>query len=259
MLTLPNHDLEILPSPELAAEAAARHFVKAAGIAIRSRGRFVVALAGGSTPRNMYARLAALPLIRDVDWPRVEVLWGDERCVPPDEEASNYRMACEALLDHVPADPTRLHRIRGEDPPVEAAKSYEEEIRTLLGAPSGPPSGAPIDLVLLGLGQDGHTASLFPRGAWLHDSVSWVRAEYSQAMAQWRVTLTPVLINAAAEVVFLVVGGAKASIVRQVLEGPSRPAQLPAQAIAPAAGRVRWILDAAAAADGRFDPALLSR
>jgi 6-phosphogluconolactonase len=243
------YDLAILPTAELIAAAAARRFAESAEVAIQARGRFVAALSGGATPREMYARLAAQPLASAVDWSRVEVLWGDERCVPPGQDASNYRMARMALLDHVPVDPAHVHRIRGEDPPDTAASAYEREIRHLLGTPEGPPSGQNIDLVLLGLGQDGHTASLFPGGAWLHDPVSWVRAEYSQADSQWRVTLTPVLINAAAEIIFLVAGGAKAAIVRQVLETPPRPDRFPAQIISPPGGRVRWFLDAAAAGE----------
>lgn len=215
----------------------------------------MVVLAGGSTPRSMYARLAAPPHASSVDWSRVQVLWGDERCVPPDHEASNYRMACEALLNHVPIPQASVHRIHGEDDPAEAATVYERVIRRVLRTPSGPPReslGARIDLVLLGLGEDGHTASLFPGHAVMSDNPAWVRAVYvpaSVAVAAWRVTLTPVIINATVEVAFLVSGAAKAGIVRQVLEGPrSRPPELPAHLIAPAEGRVRWFLDAAAAA-----------
>jgi 6-phosphogluconolactonase len=242
----------VLSTAVLAAEAAARRFVAMASEAIRSRGEFVVVLAGGSTPRSMYARLAAPPHVSSVDWSRVQVLWGDERCVPPDHEASNYRMACEALLDHVPIPEASVHRIHGEDDPADAAAVYERVIRRVLRTPSGPPPAARIDLVLLGVGEDGHTASLFPGHAAAHDNPAWVRAVYvpaSAAVAAWRVTLTPVIINAAAEVAFLVSGAAKAPIVRQVLEGPRNgPLELPAQLIAPAAGRVRWFLDAAAAA-----------
>jgi 6-phosphogluconolactonase len=252
------YNLQVLPTAALAGEAAARRFVSAASDAIRSRGEFVVALSGGSTPRSMYARLAAEPCASSLNWARVQVLWADERCVPPDHEASNYRMAREALLDHVPVPAANVHRISGEDDPTKAATAYERLIRGVLRTPIGPPRappGARMDLVLLGLGVDGHTASLFPGAAAVHDSPSWVRAEYVQAVSAWRVTLTPVIINAAAEVAFLVSGGAKAAIVRQVLEGPRRPHELPAQLIAPAAGRVLWFVDAPAAAALRGDTA----
>ena len=242
----------VLPTAEALAEAAAQRFAQAACDAVQTRGEFVVALSGGNTPRSLYARLAAPPYATAVPWSEVAVLWGDERCVPPDEAASNYRMAREALLDHVPIPAAHVHRIRGEDDPVAAARAYEQTLRSALRTPNGPPRDAPgarIDLVLLGLGDDGHTASLFPGGPALTNGEPWVVAHYVAAVSQWRVTLTPVIINAAAEVLFLVSGGSKAAIVRRVLEGPLRPHELPAQLIAPAAGRVRWLLDADAARD----------
>jgi 6-phosphogluconolactonase len=247
-------DLKVLPTAALAADAAARAFVAAASAAIRSRGEFVVALSGGATPRGMYARLAAEPLASGLDWSCVQVVWGDERCVPPDHEASNYRMAREALLDRVRVPEANVHRIHGEDDPVAAAGVYERVLRRVLRTPRGPPRespGARMDLVLLGLGDDGHTASLFPGLAAARDRTAWVRAAYVPAVSAWRVTLTPLVINAASEVAFLVSGAAKARIVQRVLEGPRRPNELPAQLIAPAAGRVVWYLDAAAAAELR--------
>ena len=250
MSTLP--DIAILPNAQLLADAAAQRFVLAANAAIQAHGRFAVALSGGSTPRLVYSRLAGEPFVSSLDWSRVHVLWGDERCVPPDHEASNFRMARETLLDYVPVPEANVHRIRGEDDPPQAASSYERVLRTVLRTPSGPPQTAPpfcLDLVLLGLGNDGHTASLFPGGASLHADVQWVAAEYVHAVSMWRVTLTPIVINAAAEVVFLVAGDAKAAIVRKVLEDTNRPHELPAQLIAPTAGRRVWLLDAPAAAD----------
>lgn len=251
-------DLDVLPSAGALADVAAEHFVAAAGDAIQARGAFVVALSGGSTPRRTYERLAKEPLGSRVMWSRVQVLWGDERCVPPDQAESNYRMARETLLDHVPVPAANVHRIHGEDDPAAAAALYEATMRALLETPAGPPRAAPgarIDLVLLGLGDDGHTASLFPGSAAAHEQSRWVMAEYAAAAAMWRVTLTPAVINAAAEVLFLVSGAAKAGVVRRVLEGPYRPQQLPAQAIAPSNGRVRWWVDAAAAAElGKGSP-----
>lgn len=244
-------EVEVLPTASLVAEAAARRFVAIANDAIQARGEFVVALSGGSTPRSMYARLAAEPGASHVDWSRVQILWSDERCVPPNDATSNYRMAREALLDRVPIPGANVHRIRGEDDPVTAAAAYEQVIRTVLRTPIGPPPGLPaprIDLVLLGLGVDGHTASLFPGASAAHDSKSWVKAERIQAVAAWRVTLTPVIINAAAVVAFVVTGSAKAAVLRDVLEGPRRPHEVPAQLVAPTAGRLLWFVDASAAA-----------
>lgn len=242
----------VLPTVEALAEDAAQRFARAAGDAVHTRGEFVVAFSGGNTPRSLYARLAAPPYASAVPWSEVVVCWGDERCVPPDDAVSNYRMARETLLDHVPIPATQVHRIRGEDDPVAAARAYEQTLRSALRTPQGPPREAPgarIDLVLLGLGDDGHTASLFPGAPVATNGDSWVAAHYVAAVSQWRVTLTPVIINAAAEVLFLVSGASKAAIVRRVLEGPLRPHELPAQLIAPADGRVLWLLDAAAARD----------
>src|SRR6267378_6756056 len=198
----------VLPTVQALAEDAAQRFARAASDAVQSHGEFVVALSGGATPRRLYERLAAPPYLSSVPWSLVLVFWSDERCVPPDHAASNYRMAREALLDHVPIPPEHVHRIRGEDDPVVAAKAYERTLRTVL-------RGARIDLVLLGLGDDGHTASLFPGAVDVPDGEAWVVARYHVAASQWRVTLTPVLINAAAEILFLVAGEGKAAIVRR--------------------------------------------
>jgi 6-phosphogluconolactonase len=232
----------VLPTAEALAEDAAQRFARAAGDAVQGHGDFVVALSGGTTPRELYARLAAPPYRSSVPWSLVQVLWCDERCVGPDQPASNYRMAREALLDHVPIRAEHVHRIRGEEDPVVAAKAYERTLRTVL-------RGARIDLVLLGLGEDGHTASLFPGAIEVPDGEPWVAARYHAAESMWRVTLTPVVINAAAEVLFLVSGEGKAAIVRRVLEGPRRPQELPAQLVTPVDGRMLWLLDAAAARD----------
>ncbi|HZI28002.1 MAG TPA: 6-phosphogluconolactonase [Gemmatimonadaceae bacterium] len=249
-------DIEVLPNAERLAETAAHQFVAAANTAIEAHGKFTVALSGGSTPRKVYARLATEPFVSNLDWSRVHFFWGDERCVAPNHQASNFRMARETLLDHVPVVEANKHRIHGEDDPAEAALSYERILRRVFRTPIGPPRSAPlarIDLVLLGLGNDGHTASLFPNGASLRASDQWVTAEYVHAVSMWRVTLTATVINAAAEVVFIASGSAKADIVRQVLQGPYRPHELPAQLIAPADGRLRWLLDASAAAELRRD------
>lgn len=238
-------DVAVLPSAAALADAAAGRFITAARDAIASRGQFIVALCGGATPRDTYLLLGTEALVSSVMWSRVQVLWGDERCVPPDHIESNYRMAREALLDRVPIPAANVHRIHGEDDPATAAEVYEATLRALLRTPAG----ARIDLVLLGLGEDGHTASLFPGNAAVHERTRWVMAARASAASVWRITLTPALINAAAEILFLVSGGAKAGILRRVLEHPRRPPQLPAQAIAPSNGRVRWCVDAAAAAD----------
>lgn len=234
--------VEVHPNAELAAEAAADRFVAAATRALRSRGSFLVALSGGNTPRRLYELLATPPRAAQVDWTRVQVCWSDERCVPPDSPQSNYRMAQEALLSRVPLPAGNVHRMRGEGDPIQEARRYEELLRRLLWGP-----GARLDLVLLGLGRDGHTASLVPGATAVHDSVQWVAPAFSETSAQWRITLTPRLINAAAEVVFLAWGADKADMVARVLEGPRAPHDIPAQLIAPVDGALVWILDRAAA------------
>lgn len=231
-------------------ERAARLFADAARTSVAARGRFAVALPGGDTPRPMLERLAEPPHRDGVRWDRVEVFWSDERCVPPDAPRSNFRMAREALLDRVPVDPKRVHRVRGEDPdPERAAALYERGLRAALGVPRGAPH---LDLVILGLGADGHTASLFPGSEALLETERLARAVRAsepgiQPPIVERVTLTPPALNAAWEVAFLVVGEAKAPAVWAVLEGPREPSRWPAQTIDPVRGRARWLLDGSAA------------
>ena len=232
--------IETFRTPELLANAVARHMVARSADAISATGRFTLALSGGSTPGAAYRRLATDDLAHLVDWRLIHVLWGDERCVPPDDPRSNYRMAKEALLDHVPIPPRQIHRIRGEDDPGKAAADYERELRALL-------KGS-LDLVLLGLGEDGHTASLFPGQSSVHETERWVIAVPAPTGDLWRVTLTPAILNLARNVTFVVSGVSKAPRLAQVLEGPLTPDLLPAQAIRPAQGRLTWMLDEAAAA-----------
>ncbi len=231
-------------------EAAAEAFVRAAAVAIRTSGSFKLALSGGSTPRDLYALLASDRHAARVDWPRAHVFWGDERCVAPFDPESNQRMARAALLDHVPLSASHVHAIRGDgDPSAEAAR-YEQALREAFATPTGPPRstpGARFDLVLLGLGDDGHTASLFPGSSAVREAQRWVMAARGGPHAASRITLTPPVINAAAEVIFLVSGPAKAAILKRVLCGPREPERLPAQAIQPRAGELRWLVDAAAA------------
>ena len=243
--------LSVSASPEALFESAADRCVSAAADAIRTTGAFKLALAGGSTPRGLYARLASERHAARIEWPRVHVFWGDERCVAPQDPESNQRMAREALLDHVPLPAAQVHAIRGDAEPHAEANRYERVLREAFATPSGPPRcepGARFDLVLLGLGEDGHTASLFPGRPGVREVRRWaLAAEPPEPTRSWRVTLTPPVINAAAEVIFLVSGRAKAAILRRVLRGPREPERLPAQAIAPRAGELRWLVDADAA------------
>lgn len=245
-------DVQVFDGAAPLMRAAADIVVRCALEATRTTGVFRVALAGGSTPNPLYRLLATDAYARRIDWARVEVFWGDERCVPPDDPASNYRSAHDLLLGRVPISEAHVHRIPGEREPAAAAAAYERELRTTFATAAGPPrteSGARFDLVLLGLGADGHTASLFPSSAAVRESEHWVIAHHVAAESMWRVTLTPVVLNAAAEVLFLAAGREKAPALRRVFEGTSQPDLLPAQAIAPRAGRLRWLVDADAAAE----------
>jgi 6-phosphogluconolactonase len=237
-------NLKIFPDSAGFVAGAAEFICTVAVEAIARRGRFTIALAGGGTPRPIYARLAAADLAGRIDWPHVHVFFGDERCVPPDDARSNYRMASEALLDHVPLPPENVHRIRGEDDPPLAALAYELEIQRLFRA-SAPPA---FDLICLGMGDNGHTASLFPGTAALREQVRWVVPQYVEVMKTWRVTFTAPLINAAQQVAFLVEGAGKAEMLWSILEGPYQPDVVPAQLIQTPSGQVHWLADAAAAA-----------
>jgi 6-phosphogluconolactonase len=230
--------------PAQLADAAARHIVTQAEVAAAARGRFSLVLSGGSTPRLLHQRFASADLRDQVDWSAVHVFWGDERAVPPDHADSNYRMARETLLDHVPLPDANIHRIRAELLPVEAAAAYEAELRAFFIGMDVPR----FDLVLLGMGDDGHTASLFPGTAAIHEMQHWVAAYKVGKLGAWRITLTPPAINAAAQIVFLVAGANKADRLKQVLQGPKQPDQLPSQIVQPASGDLLWLVDEAAAA-----------
>jgi len=228
----------------LSREAAA-HFAHSAEEATAARGRFTVALSGGTTPRALYALLAQDSWRARVPWAATHVFWGDERCVPPDHPDSNYRLAYRTLLAHVPIPAGNIHRLRGEIDPTVAASEYEDILRAAFDLRPG--QLPRFDLILLGLGEDGHTASLFPGIAAVHERERLVVAQWVEKLNAYRLTLTPPVLNAAAAVLFLVAGGAKAAALRQVLSGDDRPDRYPAQVVRPAAGDVTWLVDRAAA------------
>jgi 6-phosphogluconolactonase len=234
-------NLLVYETPEELAEAAARDFAAKAEGAIDERGRFAVALAGGSTPKATYEALAR-DYADKLDWSRVHVFFGDERTVPPHHEDSNYRMAHETLLSRIPVG--SVHRMRSELPPGEAAAAYEEELRDFFGMSDGPPS---FDLILLGLGEDGHTASLFPETAALDVTDRWVVANPVLKLETTRLTFTLPVINAAKAVTFLVAGESKADALKEILEGDADPRGYPAKFVRPEGGDVTWMVDRAAA------------
>jgi 6-phosphogluconolactonase len=239
-------DVEIFSDRNTLVRAEADRIVKLMRDAIAARGRCLVALSGGSTPKPLYELLATPSYAGRIDWSRVHLFWGDERCVPPDHPESNYRMTREALIDRVALPPENVHRIRGEDDPHRAAEAYEQTLREWFGTDDPPPRT--FDVVLLGMGPDGHTASMFPETAAPTETRRWamaVHVEHPHPM--WRVTLTTVVLNAAADVTFLVSGADKAPRLREVLEERGER-RLPAQRIEPAQGNLHWMVDAAAAA-----------
>jgi 6-phosphogluconolactonase len=237
-------DLRVFADGAELARAAAEEFTHLAEEAIRARGRFSVALSGGSTPRRLFALLAdpKEPFRDRIDWRAVHLFWGDERHVPPDHPESNFRMAREALLDRAEIPAENVHRVRGEEhDAARAASLYEEELRSFFrGAPR-------FDLVLLGLGADAHTASLFPGTAAVHEHERWVVAPWVEKLGTFRITLTPAVFDRAAAVIFLVQGPEKAGALRAVLAAERDPDQLPAQAVRPLDGEILWLVDRAAA------------
>lgn len=235
-------DFKIYPDPAALAEAAAAHFVAQAAQALARQPRFSVALSGGTTPQAAYRRLAMPDFARQLEWPRIHFFWGDERCVPPEHADSDYRMAREALLDHLALPASNIHRMRGELEPQPAALEYEQGLRAFFG------EALPrFDLVLLGLGEDGHTASLFPGTAALHETGRWAVANWVEKLHSWRLTLTPPVINQAAQVTFIVSGEPKAEILRSVTAGAYQPDVWPAQLVRPTPGPALWLTDEAAA------------
>jgi len=234
--------LEIVPDSVSLVETAASLFMERAIAAVAARGRFSIALSGGSTPREVYARLASPDYADRIPWQSVHFFWGDERCVPPAHPDSNYRMVAESLLNHVPIPVENIHRIQGELAPSQAADRYETELRAFFGEPPA------FDLVFLGLGEDGHTASLFPGSPALAESARWaVAAEHPTPPPPLvsRVTLTFSVLNAARQVLFLVSGAGKAPRLAEIRRGAT---DLPAARVQPAGGDLLWLVDQAAAA-----------
>ncbi len=235
---------------EALSRAAAQLFLEIAQQAVARRSRFTLALAGGSTPKRLYELLASAPLRDQVPWDKVEFFWSDERPVPADHAESNFALAYETLLRNIPVAPAQIHRMPAEREDLEdleqAAGDYQRELaRTFAVQADGEPPM--LDLVLLGLGSDGHTASLFPGTTALAERRRWVVANYVPQLQSMRLTLTPPILNHTEHVLFMVSGAAKAQALAAVLEGSRDPLRLPAQLIAPVSGNVQWLVDTAAA------------
>ena len=242
-----NREVRILADANSIAQTAAAEFLEAAKESIREKGSFSIALAGGSTPKTLYGLLASNPLLQAKGpWSKMQFFFGDERHVPPDHAESNFRMAKEAMLAKAPIDPKQVHRIKAEKRNAEeAAVQYEDDLRASFGLAA---DQLPVfDLVLLGMGPEGHTASLFPGTKALNEDRRLVVSNWVGKLYTDRITLTPPVLNNAARVIFMVHGEEKAPALKAVLEGPYEPQQLPAQLIRPKMGKVLWLVDPTAA------------
>lgn len=237
-------EIIILDDAKALSVRAAEEIVHVSGEAICMHAQFTLCLTGGRTPADTYS-LIATRFHLSVDWKEVQFFWGDERCVPPDDEASNFGLANRTMLSKLPLSPAQIHRMRGEDPPTAAAAAYEEDLKRFFSLDGG--ELPRFDLILLGLGENAHIASLFPGSPLIHEQHRMVAEVEVDAPQRHRITLTPPVLNNAARVMFIVAGEGKAQAVKNVLEGPEDPSRFPAQLINPEEGTVIWLLDKAAA------------
>jgi 6-phosphogluconolactonase len=235
--------VQVLPDLEAISREAATLFVNASRNAMAARKKFTVAISGGSTPRRLYTLLSSSPYCDQVDWQKVHFFWTDERCVHKEDEASNFKVAFDRLLSKVRVPDANIHRIKGEEDPEKAARDYEADIRKFFGA-----SGLPVfDLVLLGMGEDGHTASLFPASKSLEETARLAVPVYLDKPNWNRITLTLPVLNNAAQIIFLVVGSSKAAVLSEILSDGEKKREFPAGRITPVQGKVTWLIDREAA------------
>jgi 6-phosphogluconolactonase len=240
--------LKIYRDLEELSQNAAQILLETAQQAVKARGRFSLALSGGNTPRRLYEVLAEPPYRERMPWSKTHVFWGDERCVPADDQRNNAHMARQVLLDRVPIPDEQIHPVASSLPPLKAAEEYQNTLKNYFTH-----KPAAFDFVLLGLGENGHTASLFPGTAVLQEKHYWTSEVYVPGLKMWRVTLTAPILNQARKIVFLVSGAGKAGVLDQVINGLHRPQQLPAQLIQPEAGELLWLVDQAAASQIQQD------
>jgi len=235
--------VEILPDLTTISRRAAEIFVSLARESISERERFVVALSGGATPKKFYSLLGSQPYRDEIDWSSIHFFWADERCVPREDEASNFKLAFDNLLSKIPVPGRNIHRIKGEKGPDLGARDYEGKIRNFFRNSQSPG----FDLIVLGMGADGHTASLFPGSEALHETRRYAVPLLLAKIGLDRITLTLPILNNASQVLFLVSGLSKASAVESVLEKGERGEPLPAALVRPLRGSVTWLIDEEAA------------
>lgn len=243
--------IAVYPDLDTISQQAAQYVVHVANEAIVTRGRFTIALSGGNTPKKLYSLLGSEPYRSQIDWKLVDIFWSDERCVPPDSPDSNYRMAHEVLLSQIQIPAPQVHRMPADAPGRDTAcLAYTQEMQRVLGT-NGIPN---FDLIQLGMGPEGHTASLFPHQPSLHETERLVIPVSVPKPPPDRLTFTPPILNAARNVLFLVTGADKADALHAVLEGEYNPDEYPAQIVRPPNGEVTWMVDTAAAQKIQIKP-----
>ncbi|MDO6434376.1 6-phosphogluconolactonase [Flavitalea sp. BT771] len=229
---------------EALSEAVAKWIADVIAATLKRQPRFTIALSGGSTPERLHKILAAAPYKEQIDWSKLHIFWGDERAVPFQDSRNNAKMAFETLLNHVPVPAAHIHVMRTDISPEQSATEYEKILHQYFGE-----KGPSFDLVLLGMGDDGHTLSLFPGTAVVHEEKVWVTSFFLKAQDMHRITLTRPIVNRAARIAFLTTGPKKAHALKEVLKGEYHPDLYPSQTIMPQAGELHWFVDDAAAAE----------
>lgn len=239
--------LHIFDNANDLSNAAAKWIADTISETLKSKDRFTIALSGGSTPQKLHTILAASPYKEQVDWSRVHFFWGDERAVPFEDNRNNAKMAFDTLLDHVPVQKENIHVMRTDISPEESADEYENKLKEYFSSTDNAKDS--FDLVLLGMGDDGHTLSLFPGLPVVHESQRWATAFFLQQQDMFRITLTAPIVNRSAKIAFLVAGAGKAPALKEVLKGKYDPDKYPSQQIKPIHGELVWFVDKAAAAE----------
>ncbi|HEV3414463.1 MAG TPA: 6-phosphogluconolactonase [Puia sp.] len=237
-------ELQVYKNPDELSHAVAGWIADTIAATLKQQDRFTIALSGGSTPKALHKLLAASPYKEKIDWSKLHVFWGDERAVPFDDDRNNAKMAYDTLLKFVPIPPYHIHVMRTDIGPEESAAEYEKILHMYF-------DNTPLsfDLVLLGMGDDGHTLSLFPGTAAVHEEIAWTIAYFLKAQDMYRITLTKTIVNKAAKVAFLTTGANKAHALKEVQQGAYNPDLYPSQEIRPTNGELHWFVDEAAAAD----------
>jgi 6-phosphogluconolactonase len=240
-----NLKIEVLSDLEALSHCAASIFVGGSRNSIKTKKRFAVAISGGSTPIRLYALLASDPYRDKVEWRHIHFFWADERCVPKEDDESNFKLAYEAFLSKIPVPISNIHRVKGEKDPEQGAEEYEDDLRKFFGM-----SEIPVfDLIILGIGEDGHTASLFPDSKSLEETIRLTVPVYMKRPKRDRVTLTLPVLNNAVQILFLVSGRSKAKIIHKILGKKGKKERYPAGLITPSHGNIIWLIDQEAAAN----------